>query len=359
MNKLLFKNRYLLIGFTVLVLFLILYFFTNIVAYILISWILSLLGDPILQFILVKLKFEKIRGGKNLAAALTIMLFFVILTLLFFLFVPLLIQQAQILADIDYNNVLQALEEPIAQFNAFLERFGITTAGSGVATEDFLNTFSNYFKPDQIGNFFTSLLGIASEILLAVFSVVFMTFFFLKDQSLFVNFMLSVVPDNYEGKMHTLLSQIARLLTRYFGGILLQITIITLYVSILLSILGIENAFLIGFFAALINVIPYLGPLLGLIFGVFVTISTNLDVSFYPVLLPMLIKLIVVFATMQLLDNFCIATFHIRQICFSASPRNIYCHFIGEPIRRDSRNDLSHTNIYTDKGDSYGFPERI
>jgi predicted PurR-regulated permease PerM len=60
----------------------------------------------------------------------------------------------------------------------------------------------------------------------------------------------------------------------------------------------------LAFFAALINVIPYLGPLIGAAFGIIITISSNLDLDFYTQMLPLLSKVVIVFAGMQMLDNF-------------------------------------------------------
>ena len=65
-----------------------------------------------------------------------------------------------------------------------------------------------------------------------------------------------------------------------------------------------KNALLIGFFAAVINVIPYLGPLIGAVFAIFITISSNLDLEFYSEMMPLLLKVVAVFGAMQMLDNF-------------------------------------------------------
>ena len=70
-----------------------------------------------------------------------------------------------------------------------------------------------------------------------------------------------------------------------------------------------KNALLIALFAALINVIPYLGPIIGAAFGVLITISSNLDISFYAEMLPLLGKVVFVFGCMQLLDNFILQPF--------------------------------------------------
>ena len=135
-------------------------------------------------------------------------------------------------------------------------------------------------------------------------SVTFIAFFFLKDEKLFGRALKSAIPNKQTTKTDTALLKIKYLLTRYFSGILVQITLISLYVSMALSFFGVQNSVLIAFFAAIINVIPYIGPIIGAIFAVLVTISSNLDVDFYSVTLPMLFKVVCVFASMQVLDGF-------------------------------------------------------
>ena len=118
------------------------------------------------------------------------------------------------------------------------------------------------------------------------------------------NFVIALVPNEYEERVRRVMDDTIYLLTRYFTGILIQITIITTYVSLALSLFGVESALLIGFFAAIINVIPYLGPIIGAAFGVLVTVSLNVDADFYAQTLPLILKVILVFASMQLIDNF-------------------------------------------------------
>ena len=69
----------------------------------------------------------------------------------------------------------------------------------------------------------------------------------------------------------------AAMLIRYFVGIALQVLIVTIYVSLALSILGFDNALLIAFFAALMNVIPYIGPILGASFEILIQSYTRGD----------------------------------------------------------------------------------
>ena len=135
-------------------------------------------------------------------------------------------------------------------------------------------------------------------------SILFIAFFFLKEQGLFNNMITSILPNKYEGQTFTAINQSSKLLIRYFVGVVVQIMIITIFVSLALSILGVKNALLIGFFAALMNIIPYIGPILGASFAVLITLSSNLALPFYDEMLPLLFKVMGVFMVMQLLDNF-------------------------------------------------------
>ena len=139
---------------------------------------------------------------------------------------------------------------------------------------------------------------------IGIFSVVFITFFFLKEEGLFASFLAAIMPQEYDAKVHHALSDIAIMLRRYFRGLVLQMLSVATFVTIALSLLGIKNALLIGVLAALLNVIPYVGPIIGAVFGIIFTISSGLDLDFYTQMLPQIIKVAAVFAAAQMLDNY-------------------------------------------------------
>jgi predicted PurR-regulated permease PerM len=304
-------SRYAALFVSLLLIGIIVYFFSSIVGYVVIAWVLSMIGQPLMRFFMKKIKVGKWKAGPNLAAALTLLTYLVVVVVLFSLFVPLFIHQANNLAEANYSNIATALDEPFQQMNAWLAEYGITEPGTVDTEEQLRQAFrlEEWFNPGFIGDMFSSVVSMAGNLFIGLFSVVFITFFFLKEQGLFVDFIALLVPDKHEQQVRNAIQTISRLLTRYFGGILLQMTIITLVVWIGLTLLGVKNALLIGFFAALINVIPYLGPVIGAAFGVFVTISSNLDLDFYSQMLPLILKVVVVFGCMQLLDNFVLQPF--------------------------------------------------
>ena len=300
-------SRYLAIAFSVLLLGFVFYYFSDIVAYVLIAWVLSMVGQPLMRNF-QKLKVGKFQVGPTIAATLTLMTFFVFSGLLIAMFIPLIVEQARNLSTVDYNEIAVALEVPFSQLNNWLLEKGLILPGQS-PSDQIHETLKGWFEPAQIGNIFGSIVGVFSNFIITIFSVVFITFFFLKEQGLFVRIISALVPTEYESNVVHAIEEISRLLTRYFGGILLQVSIITLFVSISLGVIGIKNALLIGFFAALINVIPYVGPMIGATFGIFITISSNLGLDFYGEMLPLLLSVIAVFGAMQMLDNFFVQPF--------------------------------------------------
>ena len=59
-----------------------------------------------------------------------------------------------------------------------------------------------------------------------------------------------------------------------------------------------------AFCFAVFNLIPFVGPILGNLFGALIVVSSNLDAGFYDVMLPMITKSFIVFMVIQLVDNF-------------------------------------------------------
>ena len=128
----------------------------------------------------------------------------------------------------------------------------------------------------------------------------FMTFFFLKDRHLFPSILHALTPDRHMERMQSVLDNSTALLTRYFIGLAAQVAIITTVITSGLLILGVPNAFLIGFLAGLLNLIPYVGPLVGAGLGLGIILPTHLQA---PELGSLLGKAGLVFLLAQVVDN--------------------------------------------------------
>lgn len=309
-----FSRSYLFIILGILIFGVVAYYFSNLLMYLIIGWLLAMIGQPLMRFFQKYIKIgKKWKAGPNVAAVMTLFTYFIILGVIIILFVPLVVDQAQNLTEVKKDDITKALNVPLSQANDWLKDNGLVS--DSLSNQDLMNKLSDFeiMSSEEAGQnifgAFTSIISLAGNILISIFSIVFITFFFLRDNDILTNFVVLILPNKYEARIREAVEDITEMLSRYFTGILIQISIITIFVTIGLSILGVKNALLIAIFAALINVIPYLGPIIGAAFGVLITISSNLDISFYGEMLPLLGKVVFVFGCMQLLDNFILQPF--------------------------------------------------
>ena len=76
-----------------------------------------------------------------------------------------------------------------------------------------------------------------------------------------------------------------------------------LYTIILLTF-GITNAVVIAFLCALLNLIPYIGPVIGFVIMLLLTMTSNLQQDFQTEILPTTIYVMIGYFIAQIVDNF-------------------------------------------------------
>jgi predicted PurR-regulated permease PerM len=154
-------------------------------------------------------------------------------------------------------------------------------------------------------NFIGSLAGILGNVIVAVFSITFITFFFLKDQHLFFESIMIWIPDKYVDNVERALYSIKRLLTRYFIGIVIQSTCIMILITIGMTIVGIDfhQALVMGLILGIVNVIPYVGPWLGLFIAIIMGVASHMNQDFQTVVLPLVWYMVIVEAIVHMIDN--------------------------------------------------------
>ena len=142
-----------------------------------------------------------------------------------------------------------------------------------------------------------SLLG---NIFLATFSICFITFFLLKDAELIKNNFLRFISQ-YTKKADKKLIEITYYLRKYFLGLITQLSILFICYGVGMQFLNIEHAWIIALFAAIINIIPYIGPMIGFSFASIIIITTTQNIDIIHIIL---IKTFILFGVIQTSDNF-------------------------------------------------------
>lgn len=262
---------------------------------------ISILGAPLVNFLgRVSLFGKKMPAA--LRAGITLLLLISVGFGLISIFTPMILEQSRIIASLDVMTVSARLENEINNAHTWLLQNGFIS--QPITMDALIAEASARFNFGGVADIFGGLIGTMTSVLIAVSSVVFISFFFLKDTGMPGRLVMILTPVQHAEKVKRIESNISRLLTRYVVGVVIQITAVTLLVWLGLTIIGIKNALLIAFLAGLLNVIPYLGPLLGALVGVFIAVVAHLSAGDFVSLMPIILKVAAVFGVMQLIDNF-------------------------------------------------------
>jgi predicted PurR-regulated permease PerM len=225
--------------------------------------------------------------------------------MLFRLLVPLVIDQVSEFQAIDIETISEGLEIPIKNLDDFIQKTPILNQPE-FSTEDFvLDKISSIINFTSVGNFINDLGGTAWNLFLSLFSVTFISFFFLKDKQLFDKGVLMMVPQKYELKTSKVLLSIRKLTSRYLLGVILETFFMMILFTSGLVIIGVDFdlALLVGIIGGVLNVIPYIGPWIGATIGVILITTANINLDFYNEILPIILKILAVFAVAQITDN--------------------------------------------------------
>lgn len=282
----------ILLGVCLLLFFL--YEIQSVLVYIAVAGVISLVGRPVVIFLRKTLKIPN-----KIAVVMVLLLVLSIIVGLITIFVPIIIEQSKNLAQIDIEAFNRDLNELNEQINNYLgvEEINII---EGMRQSEFMRSFDVATLPSYLNNFF----GILGAGAIALFSVIFISFFLLKDSKLMINSILVFANRGHEDKFQRAFNKIKILLSRYFVGLTLQLTILFVLYSFLLSIFEVDNPIAIAFICAFLNIIPYLGPILAAILIALFVISSNLGADFQTIILPQLLYVMAGYVICQLIDNF-------------------------------------------------------
>ena len=277
------------------------WYFSNIVFYILTAAVISFVGRPLVYF-LDNLRIGRIKVPHAINALLALLVIFALVVSLFAIFVPLIARQASILTTIDTDAIMAGLREPMAFLDSTMHRFSLLRKGEGIE-QVIIEKLKSLISIATFTNALNYIVSFTGSFFMAIFSILFISFFFLKDDSLFYDSFMVMIPQKYNPSTIRILNEVKRLLTRYFIGLIIELTSMITLITLGLMILGVENALLIGFIGGLMNVIPYLGPLIGATIGIIIGIISSLALGAYTSILPLSLTIAAVFGAANLVDN--------------------------------------------------------
>lgn len=286
------------------------WYFRSVLVYILIAVVVSLIAKPVMV-LLQKIRIKGRKAPDWILAAISLITVLGVILSVMTMIIPIVSNILEDISMVNIENAVKSISVPLADINTFMKDT-FPQLGKDFRLEVvILNELQNMIDVSM----FSTVLGSAASFLtsfgVGLFSVVFIGFFFIKDDGLFTNIVCSLVPDKHEQNTKKAISDIGHLLSRYFIGVLLEVTgvaLINFLGLLLIARLGLNAAIGIAVLTGILNIIPYVGPLLGGILGTTLglvikytsTTPLGLDVNFWI----FTAILIAIFCFTQLIDNF-------------------------------------------------------
>lgn len=264
----------------------------TIAVYIIISAVLALISRPLVKFLTQKLKLKN-----TIAAVLAMCVYILFITIIVNAFAPLISKQSENIALLNSDGFKNNIEHVSSEINNYLLTKNINILEK-VKNFDFIPGIKNI--PDIIN----IVLGSIGSFSMGLFSVLFITFFFMSDSKILTRGTFALIPKQHIYHAARSLETIKDLLSRYFIGLIIQIFVLFVIYTTVLSIFSIENAIIIAFLCALFNLIPYLGPLIGGVVMFILATTNNLDLDFQTQILPNTLYIMGGYLFAQLIDNF-------------------------------------------------------
>ncbi len=302
--------RYIIVLITIAIISAICWYLRSVLLYIILAAVVALLGSPICGLVCrISIKGHHIPrwAGSIVSIAAVFGIAFGIVTTV----VPLVRDVIMDISVANVNNMTQAMAAPLAEFNEWMSDT-FPQLGPGFRIESvILEQLQNLFNVSTFSAVVGSVTSFMAKLGITLFAVIFISFFLIKSPGTFARLITSVLPDKYDNQAIVSINESGTLVSRYMVGLAIEVfgvSLINFIGLLLVARMGFRYSIGIAFMTGLLNIIPYLGPLIGGAIGVVLSLiikyicatSFGLAVGFAPFLL----ILIGIFAFTQLIDNY-------------------------------------------------------
>jgi len=294
-----FPYRKLAIILGIVLLGIVLWYFSTIVVYIIIALILSLLGRPIMN-LLKKIKVFSWSPGNTLTATVTLIVLCILIGGFLYLIMPAIVNQLSNISSYTGGEASDIIRYPFKDLEDAIKG---AYPGSNISFRQMIkDQIEPLMSTDVVKNTVGLIASMAVELSVGIFCVLFITFFFLQDSEMFSKWVRSIVPDEYLAQVEHAMDSIYKLQVRYIVGITMEslIKFILLFFSFWFFGLHADTAAVAALICALLNVIPYVGPIIG---GVLAIILGVLSVPYGNEVGELIMEMLSALTIFQIIDN--------------------------------------------------------
>ena len=280
------------------------WFFSDIVIYIFIAFVLSLLGSPLVK-LLSRIRIGNWQFPSSLAAGITLLVIIAFIGLLFYILIPALVNEIKFLTTLDLSSVNESATKWLNQFDKPLRKFGLLSRRQHV-TDLLMAEWSEIMQKISMSNILSGTANVIKTLFVAIFSILFMTFFSLKDHNIFFKMIRSWLPNRYQNNFDNILEATGTQVSAYFRGVFMEMFIVGFLEFLICFIFGVPNAMIGGF----LNIIPYVGTLIAIIISIIIGITSLLPIDpDTSLIVANVIKIVAAFGVAKMVDDFVLQPF--------------------------------------------------
>lgn len=277
------------------------WYFSQILICIIIAGIISIIGYPLVE-LFDRIHYKKLRLPHALNVFLTLILILAIILGLLSFFIPLVVKETSMISAIDWQKLFDFYRPQFLWLQHTLIQYGVINKDA--TFESLLkDNLSHIVDLSIFSNILSGVISFAGTLFFFVFTILFLSFFFLLDVMMLPNFILMLVPQKYENQTKNIMRKSKAVLSRYFIGLFINVLVMIASYSISLSIVGVKGALVIAFFAGIVNIIPYVGPLLAIGTGIILSVTGVVSEGNYGAVGSTILVVFIAMLVVIMLDN--------------------------------------------------------
>lgn len=179
------------------------------------------------------------------------------------------------LKDFSLNQELNVLEKKILSVFPLFHKGELSQKVQGILSSSFNDSI------DHITNYVSGIVSVAAFLVI----VPFITFFLLKDSAVIQKGLIHIVPNKYFEMSYWILKRITLQLGRFVRGWIFDATFVGVAIGFGFYFIGLPNALPLGVIAGIGHLIPYLGPIIGGVPAIVLSIMQTGDLSQVPLIM--------------------------------------------------------------------------
>ncbi|MBW1605385.1 AI-2E family transporter [Lactobacillus sp. Sy-1] len=262
-------------------------FISTVFVPILVAGALFYMLNPVVE-LLMKIHYKRFRVGRTTAVAVIFLAFLGALVYLGVSFIPRIFTQV--------TNLFYHLPDVANSTEKTVE--GLTNHGwlKNVDVTDYINQIQGYlttYTQNVLSSVTTSLgniISMATSVVIVVITVPVILFYMLKDGHKLMPTIEKLIPIDHQKQTVVLLSRMNETIARYIGGQMIECIFVGVFTSLGYVLIGQKYALLLGVFAGVCNIIPYVGPYIGILPSLLVAFSNDVSQVVYVIIVVLIVQ---------------------------------------------------------------------